>query len=423
MPTLKAPPPKAPLAAPVKKTRSWWTHWAFLLAALLFHFLVFLIVANKIIFPAFKPPVDDFSKTYVPAAAPPPPPPPTQTVQVPTTQITTPTPVITSPNAPSDFSIPMPELATATPTVTQKPQTATPQQQQMQHSTERVSALRNTLGKWGRDASNIASANGDPRNVVATFPVYLASYANGDWNCNTAFRGDLISGGSLMNLVEKINEWSHGKIKGTVVPQPLKISTPDLLAKMPPFIFFTGHKDFVLTPEEVSNLQQYLQNGGAIWGDNSLAGSGSRFDVAFRREMKRVLPDKDKNFVPVEMTDPIFAKSWFPINAIPTGMNYYQEPLLRIDIDGKLAVLYTQNDYGDLFYLHILPGDEKEDDNFIKARNAADTSLITNKLMYEYRKNFFRNFELPSALAAQQLGMNIVGHLLVRFDDQVLLTP
>ncbi len=36
------------------------------------------------------------------------------------------------------------------------------------------------------------------------------------------------------------------------------------MSKMPPFIFFTGHKDFVLTDDEVHNLQAYLQNGGAI---------------------------------------------------------------------------------------------------------------------------------------------------------------
>ena len=44
--------------------------------------------------------------------------------------------------------------------------------------------------------------------------------------------------------------------------------------------------------------------GGAIWGDNALPGWGSRFDVAFRREMKRVVPD-------IEPSEPELLRSAF----------------------------------------------------------------------------------------------------------------
>jgi len=45
--------------------------------------------------------------------------------------------------------------------------------------------------------------------------------------------------------------------------------------------------------------------------------------------------------------------------------------------------------------------------------------------MYFLEKSsiFYRNFNIKSCLAAQQLGMNIVGYLLVRFDDKLLLPP
>ena len=55
--------------------------------------------------------------------------------------------------------------------------------------------------------------------------------------------------------------------------------------KKPPFIFFTGHRDFHLTDKEVTNLRNYIIVGGCVWGDSSLAGHRSRFDIAFRREM------------------------------------------------------------------------------------------------------------------------------------------
>jgi hypothetical protein len=218
-----------------------------------------------------------------------------------------------------------------------------------------------------------------------------------------------------------MNEWSSGHITGQVIPTPLNIGGPDLLDKKPPFIFFTGHKDFTLTDQEIQNLRDYLQVGGAIWGDNTLAGRGSRFDVAFRREMKRVVPDLDKNFEPVKMDDPIFTKSWFPITKLPTGMNYYAEPLEHLDIDGKLAILYTPNDYSDLFFMYILPGDTQEGRDRPDPRT--NTLLFTNPTFARNRNIFFRNFELPSCLAAQQLGMNIIGYFLVRFDKDLLLTP
>jgi len=163
-----------------------------------------------------------------------------------------------------------------------------------------------------------------------------------------------IVGGSLPDLIAKVSEWSHGNITAEVVPTPLNIGGPDLIEKKPPFIFFTGHKDFVLTPREVQNLQDYVEMGGLIWGDNALAGRGSRFDVAFRREMKRVVPDLDKKFEPVKMDDPIFTKSWYAITSLPTGMNYYAEPMEHLDIDGKIAILYTPNDYSDMLSMRIL---------------------------------------------------------------------
>ncbi len=105
-------------------------------------------------------------------------------------------------------------------------------------------------------------------------------------------------------FVAKVVEWSHNNLKAEVVPEPLAIGGPDLMTKRPPFIFFTGHKDFHLSDQEIKNLADYLQVGGAIWGDNALAGRGSRFDVAFRREMKKVVPDLDKDLSRCRWTAP-----------------------------------------------------------------------------------------------------------------------
>jgi Domain of unknown function (DUF4159) len=317
------------------------------------------------------------------------------------------------------FTVPLPNLNTTPIPDThlndlQKPQINVPSNLEKRLPAIKLMEMKN----WGRSAANIAETDGDPRNVVATFPLYLASYADGDWGCNTVLTNGAITAGSLPDLVAKINEWSHKAIKGSVVPTPLDIGSPALLANMPPFVFFTGHKDFKLTDDEVANLRQYLQNGGAVWGDNSLPGYGSRFDVAFRREMKRVIPDKDKQFEELPLTHPIF-RGWFPTDKVPKGMNFYHEPIQHLDLDGKLAILYTPNDYGDLFFMRILPGDAQ----MLGPYPMPDSPLFTSGTFLYSANVFFRNFTLPACLEAQHFGMNVIGHLLIRFDQDLLLAP
>jgi hypothetical protein len=395
---------------------------SYFFGALLFHLILFALVATLVIFPAFHPPAEDFTKTYLPPASPPPPPPPpSQPMQVPTQTVAPPTTTITSPNPTASFSVPIPDITPSTTPVdvTQK-MTQKVVSKPNTMSDARLSKIMVTEQKWGRDRENILESNSDPRNVKATFPVYLASYADGDWGCNTDLHDGKIVAGSLVNLVDKINQWSHGNITGTVVPEPLDIGGPDLLAKAPPFIFFTGHKDFKLTDQEVQNLRDYLQVGGAIWGDSALPGFGSRFDVAFHREMKRVVPDVDKNFEPMDLTYDVFTKSWFPIQKVPSGMNYYSEPLQHLDIDGKLAIIYTPNDYSDMFTMLVLAGDTQ-----MGAIDPPEKGpyLHTNGTFFHNRHVYFRNYELPQTLGCQQFGMNVIGYLLVRFDKDLLLAP
>jgi len=391
--------------------------------AVLLHLVVFLMVATWVVFPAFKPPAEDFVKTYLPAGTPPPPQ-TTPPIQVPTTTIAAPSTTIISPAATPTFNVPLPDLTPATSPaamtqrapekVIEKPNTIAP---------ERLKKIMETEQKWGRDKQNILNSGGDPKNVVAHFPVYLASYENGDWGYGQSIVGGKIRAGSLCNMVAKLNEWSSGNITGEVEPTPLSIGGTELLDKKPPFIYFTGHKDFTLTEQEIQNLRDYLQVGGAIWGDNSLPGRGSRFDVAFRREMKRVVPDIDKNFEPVPMTDEVFTKSWFPLSKVAEGMNYYAEPFEHLDIDGKLAIFYTPNDYNDMLSMRILPGDTQYKRGVPKKITGPLDYLSTSEVLLRNKNIFFRNYELPACLECNKVGMNIIAYMLVRFDKELLLTP
>jgi hypothetical protein len=55
-----------------------------------------------------------------------------------------------------------------------------------------------------------------------------------------------------------------------------------------PFIFLTGHGNIKFTEDEIERLKNYLIHGGFLFANDSYG-----LDKAFRREMKRIFPDKE----------------------------------------------------------------------------------------------------------------------------------
>jgi hypothetical protein len=398
----------------------------FFFAALLFHLVLALIIATIVIFQAPSPPKEDFQQTYVPTAPPPPPPPQaTQTVAVSPTPVPTTAAAITSTSTMPSFTVPMPQIdATIDPNVNHNMTKSISMQGSGLNG--RLVGIRGTVGSW-RSADNIREAGGDVHNLVAKFPVFLAQYADGDWDTNNYFNdqstSDTPTSGCLPNLCNKIEEWSHNSLQAAAI-KAIPIDSPDLLTKPPPYIFFTGHKDFHLTDDEITNLRKYLQVGGCIWGDSAFSGDGSRFDVAFHREMKKVLPDPDIVFQDLPMNHPIFAKSWFPITVVPKGMNYRQDPVEYLNLDGKLAIIYTPNDYSDMMTAALVPGADEGSAAFTGANgfNYSAKHPLYTPLQFSWDADtFYRNYTPAAAMQAFKLSMNILSHLLIRFDADLLL--
>ena len=70
-----------------------------------------------------------------------------------------------------------------------------------------------------------------------------------------------------------------------------------------PFLYLTGHGEFSLTEAEASNLKKFLNNGGFLLADACCG--NLEFDRAFRREIKKVLPDSELKMLPKE--HPVFS--------------------------------------------------------------------------------------------------------------------
>lgn len=111
--------------------------------------------------------------------------------------------------------------------------------------------------------------------------------------------------------------------------------TDDLLFSSP-FLFMTGHGEVRWTEPEIRNLRTYLTRGGFLYADDDYG-----MDEAFRREMKRVFPDKD--FVELPFEHPIYHIIYdFPAGP-PKHHEHDGKPPKGFGLfhDGRLVVYYT----------------------------------------------------------------------------------
>jgi hypothetical protein len=407
----------------------------YFLYALLFHALIFIIFGGKVIFEAVVQKAEFETPTYLAGGdggAPPPPAPATAieqtqpmeevSVQIPTPS-TAPTDVIAlnvpTPDAPTiAVSIPTPTPVTSAVTAT------TPTASVSKSFDSRASAIRSNLEAWGVGGGGVSGVGTATR---ARFVCYVAKYEDGGagWYPQDddirEIRDGKIFAGPIPNLMNMVNQLSRGNIVAEVVANPLNLSSQEIFERKPPFIYFTGSRDFRLTDAEIENLRKYLINGGAIWGDSRLVGPGSPFDVAFRREMKRIVPDADKPFVTIPNNHPLFVKSFYSMpNGVPPGMQFARYPLEAIKIDDEIAILYSMNNYTDLMRAALIT-DAATRRRVVDVNYGPNKRFVTPWSLWQMREIFFRNWTPESAEAAFQLGLNIIVHLLTRFQERLLL--
>jgi Domain of unknown function (DUF4159) len=110
-----------------------------------------------------------------------------------------------------------------------------------------------------------------------------------------------------------------------------------------PLLYLAG--DGALPPfsdVEVAALRRHLQYGGFLLVDAADGSDGSGFDAAVRRELARVLPASPLARVP---RDHVLYKSFYLLDR--QGGRVLTKPWLEAQVvDGRVAVVYSQNDLG-----------------------------------------------------------------------------
>ena len=164
-----------------------------------------------------------------------------------------------------------------------------------------------------------------------TFSISRVHYGGGgDWYSNPS---------SLPNLLKYLE--SNTAI--SVIPTEVRIKLTDENANQFPFIYMTVHGNIRFTDEEIISLRTILMNNGFLHADDNYG-----MDISFRREMKRVFPNKD--WVELPFDHPIYS-SFFKINGglpkihehdnkAPQGLGLFEK--------NRLIVFYSyESDLGD----------------------------------------------------------------------------
>ncbi len=305
------------------------------------------------------------------------------------------------------------------PEVDQKPMNTAPPAVKGTLSKDMATKIAGFTSGWAKGGT--ASMSKPLKSREFQFTAYLAKYQGGDWDSTVWFRDGKpeIAGGSLPNLLYLVGKLSKGKIRAEPQAIPLELSSDDIFVKKPPFIWFTGHRDFKLSDKEIENLAEYLRNGGCLWGDSSVPGQRSRFDIAFRREMLRLVPPGEQ-WITLPPNHPIYAANYFTeIKGVAPGVNFYDEPVYALmGYGGSIAILYTANDYGDMWQFGL-------DDNFEfdTTRDEKRRMVAMNEEMWHRRGLYFRNIDPKALQETYKFGTNIIVHLLTRWEDKVRNAP
>ena len=152
----------------------------------------------------------------------------------------------------------------------------------------------------------------------------------GDWYCDQS---------SIPNLLKFIS--NNTEIPINLIEKKSKIGD-DIFIKSQ-YLYLTGHGNIKFSDEESIILRNHLLAGAFLHADDNYG-----MDKSFRREMKKVFPEKD--WVELPFSHPLFHSYYEFPDGLPKVHKHNDQPpqALALFDDNRLIVLYTfECDLGD----------------------------------------------------------------------------
>lgn len=103
-----------------------------------------------------------------------------------------------------------------------------------------------------------------------------------------------------------------------------------------PFVYLTGHGNIRFTDRELDYLREWMLRGGFLYADDDYG-----MDESFRREVKRIFPERD--LIELSPDFPLFT-SYFEFAKLPKIHEHDNKPPQAFglfDDAGRLMLLYT----------------------------------------------------------------------------------
>ena len=120
---------------------------------------------------------------------------------------------------------------------------------------------------------------------------------------------------------------------------PITLESPRLFEH--PFLYLSSDGEFPpFSAAEVESLRRYLTFGGFLFADANDGSEGAGFDLSFRREIARVLPQSLPSVLPAQH---VIFKSFFLLDSAP-GRFLNKPNLEACLVNKRAAVVYSQND-------------------------------------------------------------------------------
>ena len=186
----------------------------------------------------------------------------------------------------------------------------------------------------GLPGSNLLAAKPDSYDFYFT----RLSYDSGDWDVDERMPANLLN-----SLIE------YTTIRVDINERIIPLSDPLMLNA--PFCYLAGHRLVEFNHAEKQNFENYVKNGGFVFVDDCNHDIDGVFAQTFEAQMADIFGKQALKKIP---NDHAIYSSFFEFDGPPdTGLelngwgdDLVHDYLKAIEIDGRIAVLYSNKDLG-----------------------------------------------------------------------------
>jgi hypothetical protein len=204
-----------------------------------------------------------------------------------------------------------------------------------------VTASAKLTGAGALGAAKASAPARRPLSAVSGFTFARLRYGSGNWDADPKMPSNLLN-----SLVE------YTSIR--VDPDERIVDVGSGRLSDYPFVYLTGNKMLRFTEAERANLRRYLRNGGFMFVDDCNHDVDGTFAKTFESEIKAVLDRPAEALKKLPLSHPLYS-SFFEFKEGPPatshelngwGDDIVHDYLKAVEIDGRIAVLYSNKDYG-----------------------------------------------------------------------------